>query len=275
MPPVSELRLGVVLFENTPAQVERLTRSLALCRECAGTPPFHVAWLDHSTGSELRGPLERLDQNDYRHTETNAGFGAGHNVLMTRAFEDPAVGAYVSVNPDSVLHPACLSELAREWLRQPKPGLVEARQFPDEHPKTYDPLSHRTPWCAGCVLLVTRSLHEAIGGFDERFFLYCEDVDYSWRARGAGFGTFLAPRALVHHYADARGPERDPRLQMLESGAYLARKYGDRGFEDICAREYWTLGGRSLVVPNPDRVDASTAAVADFSHGFSFAEARW
>jgi GT2 family glycosyltransferase len=124
-------------------------------------------------------------------------------------------------------------------------------------------------------MLVTRELYEAIGGFDERIFLYCEDVDLSWRARGAGFGTFLAPKALVHHYADGRPPERDPRAAMLASGAYLARKYGHEPVAAQWGAEYQRLRGAAIEVPEGPAAPAETQAIADFTHGFSFAETRW
>jgi N-acetylglucosaminyl-diphospho-decaprenol L-rhamnosyltransferase len=266
------LHLGVVLHENHGEQVERLARSLAVCRQDKRTPPFDVSWVDHSGTDALQRVLA-ANEGSYRWNGRNPGFGAGHNVLMREAFAKAEVAAYVCVNPDAVLHPECVAELVAEWKRQDRPGLVEATQFPDEHPKIYDALSHRTPWCAGCVLLVTRPLFEAVGGFDEQLFLYCEDVDYSWRARGAGFGTFIAPRALAHHYADGRA--RDPRRHMLASGAYLGRKYGDASFERSCGKEYRTLSGGALEVPAPAEVSARARAVADFTHGFSFAEARW
>jgi N-acetylglucosaminyl-diphospho-decaprenol L-rhamnosyltransferase len=273
MTATAALHLGVVLYENRREQVERLTRSLTECRHNRRTPPFAVSWLDHSGTDALEPVLAAVGEANYRWSNRNPGFGAGHNVLMRDAFAQAAVSAYVCVNPDAVLHPECLAELAAESRRQERPGLIEARQFPDEHPKIYDPVSHRTPWCAGCVLWVTRPLFDAVGGFDEQLFLYCEDVDYSWRARAAGFGTFIVPRALVHHYADDR--TQDPRRHMLASGAYLAKKYADAAFERTCKNEYRALAGTELDVPAPAEVSAGARAVADFTHGFSFAEARW
>jgi N-acetylglucosaminyl-diphospho-decaprenol L-rhamnosyltransferase len=269
------LRLGVVLHENPPRQLARLVRSMALNAEEPGTPAFDVAWFDNSVDEGARVVLEGLGHHEYRHSASNLGFGAGHNALMKEAFDAPDVAAYICVNPDAVLHPSCLAELWAEAKRQPRPGLVEARQLPDEHPKVYDPVSHRTPWCCACVMLITREAYAAIGGFDERMFLYCEDVDLSWRARGAGLGTFVAPRAIVHHYADARPPERDPRAWMLASGAYLARKYGHDAVSAGWSAEYRQLRGAALHLPEGPPATAEARAAADFSHAFSFAETRW
>ncbi len=51
----------------------------------------------------------------------------------------------------------------------------------------------------GAFMLMSRRLIEEIGGFDERFFLYCEDEDLCWRARQAGWRTVYHPGVVVHH----------------------------------------------------------------------------
>ena len=51
----------------------------------------------------------------------------------------------------------------------------------------------------GAFMLMPRRLIEEIGGFDERFFLYCEDEDLCWRARQAGWRTVYHPGVVVHH----------------------------------------------------------------------------
>jgi GT2 family glycosyltransferase len=51
----------------------------------------------------------------------------------------------------------------------------------------------------GTALLVRRSLHQAIGGFDSEFFAYWEDVDYSIRSARAGFYNVIVMDAEVYH----------------------------------------------------------------------------
>jgi N-acetylglucosaminyl-diphospho-decaprenol L-rhamnosyltransferase len=51
----------------------------------------------------------------------------------------------------------------------------------------------------GAFFLVRRSLFEALGGFDERFFVYFDEVDFSWRARRAGWLTYYVAEAQVYH----------------------------------------------------------------------------
>lgn len=239
------LRIGVVLFRNPPEQIELLRRSID---GAIGAPPFEAAFRDNSV--------------------ENVGFGAGHNLLIRDAFARPEVRAYLCLNPDAVLHPKCLAGLWAEMQRQKKPGLVEARQFPDEHPKPYDAGTHETSWASGCALLISRELHQGVGGFDERFFAYCEDVDLSWRARAAGFSVHIAPDALVHHDVMERS---DRRPLMLRSAAQLGAKYGDAAFVKQMLRE---LGDGSSP-PAVEHADAALRQVADFEHGIWFARARW
>jgi GT2 family glycosyltransferase len=236
----------VVLFRNDPDELSLLLRSLEAARAFPSAPPATVRFLDNSPDDALRAALAAQGMGEaYRHAGRNAGFGAAQNELMAAAFADPAVQAYLCLNPDAVLHPACLGELWAQAQRQGF-GLCEALQFPDEHAKPWDAQTQRTPWCSGCCLLVSRALYERIGGFDERFFLYAEDVDLSWRARQAGFAIGVAPRALVHHSVVDRSDEHKARsrAQMDESGALLRKKWG-------------------------------RSRVADFAHGRAYARKRW
>jgi GT2 family glycosyltransferase len=53
---------------------------------------------------------------------------------------------------------------------------------------------------SGSAALYRRAMLDQIGGFDEDFFLYCEDTDLGLRARWAGWKCLYAPRAVAHHH---------------------------------------------------------------------------
>jgi len=270
------LWVGIVLYQNAPKELERLCAALRLNQETPGTPALRVVWWDNSPTDALRAELARLAPGaDYRHSGANLGFGAAHNRVMKEAFASRATRYYLCVNPDGVLHPRCLAELVAEAERPGRTGLVEARLFPDEHPKPYEPGTHETPWCSGCVLLLTRELYSEVGGFDERFFMYCEDVDLSWRARAVGFSVRVAPRALVHHYTLDREITARRELSVRRSAALLGAKYGDAVFAQERLREYQALGGEPFSLPTVERPADAMARVADFRHLFMFAEQRW
>jgi len=60
-------------------------------------------------------------------------------------------------------------------------------------------VAHTPEWVSGACLLARRSAMESVGGWDERFFLYCEDTDLCLRLRRGGFPVGFEPRALVVH----------------------------------------------------------------------------
>lgn len=80
-------------------------------------------------------------------------------------------------------------------------------------------------WLSGSCLLVRRSALEAVGGMDERFFLYCEDVDLCHRLRDAGHEVRYEPAAVAHHVGGASA-ERGTTLPIYARSRVLyARKY--------------------------------------------------
>jgi N-acetylglucosaminyl-diphospho-decaprenol L-rhamnosyltransferase len=271
---VPRLRIGIVLFENSPAEIERLARSLT-ASELGTDLQLEVRALDNSRTASL-GPAvtEALGADTYRWTGTNRGYGSTHNLGIAEAFGAGA-DAYLCLNPDAVLHPRCLREL---WTSASRPdtGLVDARTFPEEHPKPYDPETGDTPWCAGTALLVRPAAFVATGGFDEALFMYGEDVDLSWRVRAAGLRTLTAAGAFVHHWVEHRPLTLERELRVLRSAAYLGRKWGDDGFATRYERLFQARAGRPLELERPPSfVSDAALRFADLTHGVRFARSRW
>src|SRR5207237_6294073 len=59
------------------------------------------------------------------------------------------------------------------------------------------------PWVVGAVLAIRRAAFDSVGGFDESFFMYSEEVDLCYRLRAAGWQTDFAPVARVTHLGGA------------------------------------------------------------------------
>lgn len=160
----------------------------------------------------------------YLQTESNHGFAGGANLGIRHAIE--AGADYVLLlNNDAVVEPAALTEMVRVaeadpavgvvgamLLQMDRPGRLEAaglrvdlrwgRLFEtgfgeDDHGQ-YDHVNDVAAVSGGAMLL-RRALWERLGGFDERYFSYLEDIDLCLRARKIGFGVRLAPLARVHH----------------------------------------------------------------------------
>jgi hypothetical protein len=206
-------------------------------------------------------------------SQGNVGFGHAHNLLMREAFARGA-DAYVATNPDGAFHPDALQAMARVLLAHERLALVEAMQFPAEHPKVYDPTTLRTPWASGACLMISRELFEITGGFDEAFFMYCEDVDLSWRVRAAGHPVCIAPNALFLHAVTNRQTGPGMRRMMLESAVILGRKWGAEDFQRMAEGEL-RASGFTVPAANPPPVPEGWRSNADFSRQFSFAPVRW
>lgn len=131
---------------------------------------------------------------DYRHFGKNLGSAAGHNALA----EGGSSSHLVILNPDALM---AYETIAALWgALGPSVGIVESRQLPLEHPKDYEKYSGDTSWASTACALTPREAFDKIGGFDsDTFFLYCDDVDYSWRLRLAGYRVVYEPAARLFH----------------------------------------------------------------------------
>jgi len=86
----------------------------------------------------------------------------------------------------------------------------------------------RRDFVSGCAMLLTRTLLETVGLFDERFFMYYEDNDFCLRARKAGFEILLVPTARMWHKVSASSGGADSpqeRFQMAKSSVLFYRKH--------------------------------------------------
>ena len=76
-------------------------------------------------------------------------------------------------------------------------------------------------YASGCCILIPREVVSAVGGFDSRFFAYCEDVDWSIRTRRAGFGLLCDTRAELWHCTSSTGGRNPARMRHLMTRNHL------------------------------------------------------
>jgi hypothetical protein len=193
-------------------------------------------------------------------TENN-GFGAGCNAGWRRG-DAPYV---LFLNPDASIDEESLERLTAVLAAEPAVGLVgprildadgslafSQRRFPRLR-STYaralflhrafrhagwadelvrDPDAYETPaspdWVSGACMAARRSVLEEVGGFDERFFLYCEDKDLCRRMREAGYDIRYEPGATVRHHGGASAPRAGLLPVLARSRVAYARKHWGR-----------------------------------------------
>jgi GT2 family glycosyltransferase len=95
-------------------------------------------------------------------------------------------------------------EIEDSARRFPAPVSLLRKLFRLGHGPDYDPMPEpfEPDWVAGMLMLFRHKTYAELGGFDERYFLYCEDIDICARLRLRGMRVVLDPRVCVAH--DAR-----------------------------------------------------------------------
>lgn len=149
------------------------------------------------------------------------GFGANHNAAFGRA----SGRLFAIVNPDVRLPSLSLAAWTAPLARHPGAGACaplardsdgalqdNARRFPTltqlawraltrRHRLGYDPARglQEVDWAAGYLLLLRREAFAQVGGFDERYFMYMEDVDLCDRLRRQGWQVLWDPSVTILH----------------------------------------------------------------------------
>lgn len=94
--------------------------------------------------------------------------------------------------------------LILSWL-----GLEKIHQLPsifrkfETRPTFYEQRNLNIDWVSGACLATSKEIWDRLGGMDEAFFMYCEDVDYCLRVRNIGYKICFLSDSLVTHYEGA------------------------------------------------------------------------
>ena len=205
---MSWLHITSVLYNNDEAGTERLvtstSHSAALARDAGRVERITYAVGDSSpTPAVSPECLERLVAAgakvgvdvSYEFFDANLGSAEGNNALM----RDVGADYFLMVNPDCYASPGLASALLAR-MDDPKVGIAEARQVPFDHPKYHDPDTGETSWASMACCLIRGETFREVGELDSStFFLYCDDVDYSWRTRLKGWTLAYTSDAVVFH----------------------------------------------------------------------------
>jgi GT2 family glycosyltransferase len=201
------LRVQTVLYETQLSQIWRFLHALeAAARHVieAGLAGSVELAIGDSSAKPLLGSKDSaalaqaatvLSGVTYSWFHANLGSGGGQNRLAERA----ECELLMVLNPDTYPSPPALTELAR-CFEMPRVAIAEARQIPLEHPKAFDGTTGETGWASGACMMVRHDVFRGLRGFDsEHFLLHCDDVDFSWRVRAAGYQIVYVPTAPIFH----------------------------------------------------------------------------
>ncbi len=188
---------------------ETLARCLDAAQTCAAEATIYL--VDHESRTvaldALLKPRMRVRSME---TSENPGFGAGANRGINQALAD-GFERVLLLNDDVFLNPGCVEALkqavgidgaASPWLSGEgdaafRGGVIDWKIGYAGHQEG------ATDYLIGGCMMISREAWRRTGGFDESFFLYCEDVDWCLRARTEGVRLTTIPTELAEHAGGA------------------------------------------------------------------------
>ena len=237
----------------------------SLCRQTYPKEKMFVYVVDNASTDDTiqilrqeRAVLERAGIScELIPAGSNLGFGKANNLGFSKGHSK--IVSFLNI--DTELEPDAISELAAEirtdmTTKGNRFALWELRQFPYEHPKLYDPITHETSWSSGAAFAVRRDVYQKLGGFDPQLFMYAEDVDLSWRIRSYGYRLKYVPRAVIRHYSYTTAGEVKP-LQYTNSivnNLLLRYRFGGPGTIAIGHILFWKVLLRQSPFPDARRL---------------------
>lgn len=222
-----QISASIVVFKNPPAQLEAAVQSVQ-----SAMSNVAVTVLDNSPLDDLRAVAEGCGA-DYRFLGDNLGFGKAHNFAIRKYL--PVSQYHLVLNPDVRFQGEVLDTLAHFMDINPNVGLVMPKVlYPDsseQHlcklvPHPVDLLTRRflpswlvrkrlsrytmecvdfgiprfVPVLSGCFMFLRMSVLRRVGTFDERYFMYLEDVDLCRRIATVSDTVFFPHVAIQHEY---------------------------------------------------------------------------
>jgi GT2 family glycosyltransferase len=201
---------------------------------------------------------------------SNPGYGAASNI----AFRLCTAEYVLLLNSDTEVRPGALTALTRALDTRPRVGIVGPRLenvdgslqrsvFPFPSPfisllkrqplaalvsrlpglREHYPLNwahdaeRRVPWVLGAAQAIRRASFDAVGGFDESYVMYFEEVDLCYRMRKAGWETRFDPSATIMHVGGAATRQRrQEMLVRLTLSSLEFHRHHDRGLRLALAR---------------------------------------
>lgn len=219
---------SVVTFHTRHDELQRLI-------DCAMQSPVECLYvIDNSSNDELRGFVSGNPRIKYIHS-LNRGYGAGHNIAIRKSVESNA-DYHVVLNPDVYWQGDVIGELCRFMDGRTTCGLVmpqilypsgevqhlckllptpmdlfgrrfiPIRSYQRRHDYHYElqwtgyDKTMEVPSLSGCFMFMRCDVLKRVGGFDERFFMYAEDLDLCRRIGEVSETMFYPPVRVIHEY---------------------------------------------------------------------------
>ena len=220
------LNVSIVIYKTNEEKIHRL---VALLRQCKAVNDVFI--IDNSP-SPFQTP-HNMDAT-YIFNNNNCGYGRAHNIALRKTIENK-IPYHLVLNPDVVFDPSIINELLEymeghtsigslmpkiyypngdlQYLCKlvPAPMDLFGRRFLPKwmmkkrkrrfelYDSGYNTIMN-VPYLSGCFMLLRTSTLEDVGLFDERFFLYPEDIDLTRRIHKKYKTIFYPYVSVIHEY---------------------------------------------------------------------------
>jgi len=222
-------------------------------------PDAEIILIDNSEDikffKELKQKLKNYSNIEFIKNNINVGFSKGVNQGIRIALEKNTEYILL-INDDVYVDKDCIPQLVDVLEKNEKALLAGPTIFYDKYPnkiwhtggyfnkllgninipyknKTMNPdffkiLSPKeVDFLTGCVLMIKRKAFKIIGFFDETFFFYGEDLDYSLRVKKSGYKLLWVPYAFAWHDIDIEKERTNPFVMyhLGRSNVYVRKKH--------------------------------------------------
>lgn len=253
-----------------------LRSCLASLYESSGTVEIEAIVVDNaSTDGSVEMVEAEFGQVKLLRNEENVGFSKANNLAM-----DIARGRYIFLlNNDTLLYEHSLSRLVRFMDDHADAGVCGPRIINEDgslqvrskgrYPSISTALgqfllpaswrhrglrplgfyehqdnmtSRQIDWVSGCALMVRREALDTVGFLDSEVFMYCEDVDWCYRMRKAGWKVVYNPHSVVLHYGGKSMKKQTGRVVGAHKAGLVAfyGKYHGAGSTAVFRSVLWT-----------------------------------
>lgn len=203
------LQIQTILYNNDKnsliRSIESISRAVQYSKNSGMIQNAVIRYGDSSKNSlftekevcELNVRFDKIVRIEYNFFNANLGSARGQNTLA----ESTDAEYLFLINPDILLAYDVFQILLEPFEeKNGNVGITECKQIPVEHPKEFDRKTGQTSWASGACTFIKTDIFREVGKYDaDSFFMYCDDVDLSWRVRLAGYKVLYRPAAAVFH----------------------------------------------------------------------------
>lgn len=222
------INISIVIFNQNQVLLKSIIDKISESKYVS-----HIYIIDNSRN--YNNNISLFKGITYIFNNKNLGYGSGHNIAIKKSIED-RVKYHLVINPDIYFEPKVLEELVKYMEINEDIGLImpkvnypngktqyickllptpidligrrfipfkkwmKVRNIKYELQFTSYKKTMRVPSLSGCFMFLRTETLKQVGGFDERFFMYCEDLDLCRRVGQVSKTIFYPEVSITHNY---------------------------------------------------------------------------